>query len=119
MDELKMVALDVKAIPIDCLVRHVKQVVMAADKETVLRTEIDVVVSDYCWLIEMGKTKTYVSGDHPLPCILGEESEETSPVVAKMTQLNPITGEVYYRKADIRKNQMDAWVKASIPELEK
>lgn len=118
MDELKMVALDVKAIPIDCLVRHVKQVVMAADKETVLRTEIDVVVSDYCWLIEMGKTKTYVSGDHPLPCILGEESENNS-VVAKITQLNPITGEVYYGPSDVWTNQMDAWVKASIPELEK
>ena len=115
MADLMAVALDVKAVPIDCLVRHVPRAVMDEKQEIVLRTEIDTVVAQYCWLVD----GVYVSGDHALPCILGEETEEDGPVVAQMTQLCPRLGTIFYGPSDIRKNQMDAWVANGIPGLEK
>ena len=108
-------ALDVKKVPVDCLIRHGPRAVYAEDKETVLRTEIDTPPAKYCWLVD----GVYVSGDHALPCILGEETEEDSPVVAQMTQLCPRLGTIFYGPSDIRKNQMDAWVANGIPGLEK
>jgi len=113
MADLMAVALDVKAVPIDCLVRHAPRAVMDEKQEIVLRTEIDVVVAKYCWLVEKGKSKVWVSGDHSLPMIEGDQADD-DPVEARMTQLNPVTGEVYYGPAEIRKSQYAAWVAAGI-----
>jgi hypothetical protein len=118
MSALQAIAVDVKAIPADCLIRHVPRAVYAEDEETVLRTEIDTPEASYCWLVEKDGAKVYVSGDHSLPCILGGLKEgEADPVVARLTKLHPKTGVVKYGPADVTESQYASWVSAGIEGL--
>ena len=107
-----LTAVDVHYAPADVKVRHVERAILDAEGK-VISTVIDTPEAQYCWLVVIGGTKAWVSGDHHLPCI-AVEPQADDKVVGTLTKVNPVTGEVRYGPAEIRASQQTAWMKAGV-----
>ena len=110
MGVLTAICVDVKDAPPDVKIRHVPRAILDVAGK-VLSTVIDTPEAGYCWLVELAGVKSWVSGDHHLPCIPVEAIEKDA-VVGRFTKVNPRTGEERYGPADVRQTQQIAWVKA-------
>jgi hypothetical protein len=101
--------IDVRDAPAAVKIRHVD----VFDAEGV-KIRTDTPAADYCWLFERPGLKLYVSGDYPLPCILGA-SPDNDPVAGTLTKVNPETGAVKYGPGTVRRSQVEAWIAAKVP----
>ena len=116
MGELRQLVLAAAEIPEDVKIRHVKRLVMSEDGEKLLRTEIDTPPASYFWVVQIGKTVAKISGDHHLPCILGDQ-ENPGEVVGTITKMR-LTGLPADGDRDVCQSQLDAWIAAGVPGLE-